>query len=65
MTVYKGVLWVVVVSYGKYRATQVVLPPVCVRKNEKMCKKLRCQNTAGKMKRGTGRGDARVKVEKW
>lgn len=54
----------VVVFYGIQRATQVVLPPVCVRKNEKMCKKLRCQNTAGKMKRGAGRGDAKVKVEK-
>lgn len=32
--------------------------------NEKMCKKLRCQNKAGKMKRGAARGDARVKVEK-
>jgi hypothetical protein len=34
-----------------------------VRKNEK-CKKLRCHNRAGKMKRGARRGDARVKLEK-
>jgi hypothetical protein len=35
-----------------------------VRQNEKMCKKLRCQNKAERMKRGAGREDARVKVEK-
>jgi hypothetical protein len=29
-----------------------------------MCKKLRCQNKAGKIKRGAGWGDARVIVGK-
>jgi hypothetical protein len=61
MTVCKGV---VIVSQAKSRASQVPGAPVYVRRNEKRHEKLRCQNKAGNIKRGAGRGDARVKVRK-